>query len=150
MELRPGDGRHLDRRRSRSAPCGRPIRDNPGCQRSGTDTGPPRSSRVPTAAWIGTRAPGPGSAGSQSGVYGIGDVVDLVGYGDLEGAGYFETAPARDVDSGLVAEGHARLQQERVRVHQVGPFVAVHSDAMTDPSTCSSASAALMAAMRAL
>src|SRR5579863_66491 len=45
---------------------------------------------------------------------------------------------ALDVDAGLVAEGHAGLEvgsgveAEHVVAHQVGPFVAVHADAVAD------------------
>src|SRR5205085_8459242 len=37
------------------------------------------------------------------------------------------------VDSRLVAEAHARLEQSLVATHQVGPLVAVHADAVAQP-----------------
>lgn len=39
---------------------------------------------------------------------------------------------AAQIDTGLVAEGHVWLQWESVAANQIRPFVAIHTDSMTD------------------
>src|SRR6476661_2657270 len=38
---------------------------------------------------------------------------------------------ARDVDTRLIAEGHASGQRRAVATHQIGPFVTVHADSVS-------------------